>query len=116
MILNTRTRTDTVQYYSKWLLKRFEEGYVLSRSPLYPDSVTRYELTSEKLGCVIFCSKSYAPILPYIKNITDRFNTYFHYTITAHGRDIELKVPDILESIETLKALSRLVGRERLAW
>lgn len=48
MILNTGTRTDTVQYYSKWLLKRFEEGYVLSRNPLYPDSVTRYELTPEK--------------------------------------------------------------------
>ncbi len=116
MILNTGTRTDTVQYFSRWLLKRFEEGYVLSRNPLYPESVTRYELKPEKLDCVIFCSKNYSPILSRINEITDRFNTYFHYTITAYGRDVEPGVPDIPESIETLKALSRLVGRERLAW
>lgn len=32
MTINTGGRTDTVHYYSKWLLKRFEEGYVLSRN------------------------------------------------------------------------------------
>lgn len=26
MILNTGGRTDTVQYYSEWLLNRFREG------------------------------------------------------------------------------------------
>ena len=36
MIINTGGRTDTVQYYTRWLLKRFEEGYVLSRNPLSP--------------------------------------------------------------------------------
>ena len=39
-------RTDTVQYYTPWLLKRFEEGYVLSRNPLFPNKVDPgYELT-----------------------------------------------------------------------
>ncbi len=65
---------------------------------------------------MVFCSKNYSPILSRINEITASFNTYFHYTITAYGRDVEPGVPDIPESIETLKALSRLVGRERLAW
>ncbi len=30
MILNTGGRTDTVQYYTKWLLNRFAEGCVLA--------------------------------------------------------------------------------------
>lgn len=30
MIINTGGRTDSVQYYTKWLLKRFGEGYVLT--------------------------------------------------------------------------------------
>ena len=47
MIINVGGRTDTVHYYSKWLLKRFEEGYVLSRNPLFPKKVTRYELTPD---------------------------------------------------------------------
>ena len=41
MIINTGGRTDTVQYYTRWLLKRFEEGYVLSRNPLFQHKVTR---------------------------------------------------------------------------
>jgi hypothetical protein len=116
MILNTGSRTDTVQYYTQWLLKRFEEGYVYSRNPMFPNKVTRYELDPQTLDCVIFCSKNYKPILPYIKQITDKFNTYFHYTITAYGKDIEPNVPSIEESIETLIELSKIVGAQRIAW
>lgn len=116
MIINTGGRTDTVQYYSEWLLKRFSEGYVLSRNPLFPNKVTRYELTTDKVDCVVFCSKNYKPILPRLHEITDKFNTYFHYTITAYGKDIEPGVPDIDESMDTLIQLSEIVGKQRIAW
>ena len=41
--------------YTRWLLKRFEEGYVLSRNPLFQHKVTRYELTPDPGGlcCVL---------------------------------------------------------------
>ncbi len=116
MIINTGGRTDTVQYYADWLLKRFREGYVLSRNPLFPNKVTRYELTPDKVDCVVFCSKNYAPIMPNLHEIIDKFNTYFHYTITAYGKDIEPGVPDIDESIETLVELSKIVGKQRVSW
>lgn len=61
MIINTGGRTDTVQYYTRWLLKRFEEGYVLSRNPLFQHKVTRYELTPDQVDCVVFCSKIMPP-------------------------------------------------------
>ncbi len=116
MILNTGGRSDTVQYYTDWLLKRFEEGYVLSRNPLFPNKVNRYELTPDKVDCVVFCSKNYKPILPRLHEITERFHTYFHYTITAYGKDIEPGVPSIDKSIETLIQLSKQVGKQRVAW
>lgn len=116
MIVNTGGRTDTVQFYSDWLLRRFEEGYALSRNPLFPHKVSRIELNPEVVDCVVFCSKNYAPILPRLHEITDRFNTYFHYTITAYGRDVEPGVPSIEESVRTLKRLSDQVGKERVAW
>ena len=116
MILNTGARTDTVQYFSKWLLKRFEEGYVLTRNPLFPNKVTRYELTPDKIDCVLFCSKNYKPILKDLHKITDKYNTYFHYTITAYGKDIEPGVPSIDESIETLYELEKIVGKKRISW
>jgi hypothetical protein len=83
---------------------------------MFLSKVTRYELNPETLDCVVFCSKNYEPILPYIKSITEKFNTYFHYTITAYGKDIEPNVPDIDTSIKTLIKLSEIVGKNRIAW
>ncbi len=116
MIINIGGRTDTVQYYTQWLLRRFEEGYVLTRNPLFPGKVNRYELTPDKVDCVVFCSKNYKPILPRPHEITDRFNTYFHYTITVYGKDIEPGVSPIDENMETLVRLSEVVGKQRIAW
>lgn len=116
MIINTGGRTDTVQYYTDWLLNRFSEGYVMSRNPLFPGKVNRYELTPDKVDCVVFCSKNYKPILPRLHEITDKFNTYFHYTITAYGKDVEPGVPSIDDSMETLIELSKQVGKQRVSW
>ena len=116
MILNTGARTDTVQYFTPWLLKRFGEGYVFTRNPLFPHKVTRYELSPDKIDAVLFCSKNYAPILPRLHEITDRYRTYFHYTITAYGRDVEPGVPSLDESMQTLTALEKIVGKGRISW
>ncbi len=116
MILNTGARTDTVQYYSEWLLNRFSEGYVLTRNPMFPNKVLRYELTPDKIDAVLFCSKNYAPILPRLREITDKYRTYFYYTITAYGKDVEPNVPDIDTSIEMLMRLCKIVGKRRIAW
>lgn len=116
MIINTGGRTDTVQYYGEWLLRRFEEGYALSRNPLFPHKVSRLELSPDVVDCVVFCSKNYRPILPRLHKITGRFNSYCYYTITAYGRDVEPGVPSIEESIQTLKELSSIVGKQRVAW
>lgn len=116
MILNTGARTDTVQYFSEWLLRRFEEGFIYSRNPLFPNKVTRYELSPEKIDAVLFCSKNYAPILPRIWEITSKYRTYFHYTITAYGKDIEPGVPSIEDSVKIFVELSKIVGKNKVAW
>jgi DNA repair photolyase len=83
---------------------------------MFQNIVTKYELNPETVDCIIFCSKNYEPILPYITSITNKFNTYFHYTITAYDKDIEPNVPSIDKSIETLIKLSKIVGKQRIAW
>ncbi len=116
MILNTGGRTDTVNYFSDWLLNRFREGYALSRNPFHHEIVNRIELDPKTIDVVEFCSKNYRPILPRLHEITDRFNCHFHYTITAYGKDVEPGVPSIDESIETLKELSAQIGKEKIIW
>ncbi|MBB5218543.1 DUF1848 domain-containing protein [Treponema rectale] len=116
MIINTGGRTDLAHYYPQWLLQRFKEGFVYVRNPLYPEKITKYLLSPETVDCVIFCSKNYAPLLDRITEITDKFNTYFFYTITAYGKDIEKGIPDIDKSIDTLIKLEKIVGKERISW
>jgi len=116
MILNISGRTDVVNYYTPWLMNRFKEGYVLSRNPLFPQKVMRIDLSPEKIDAIVFCPKNYRPILPYLPEITRRYATYFHYTITAYGKDLEPGVPSLEESVQTLLELEKIVGKERIAW
>ena len=71
MILDVSSRTDIPQYYSKWLLKRFEEGYVYVRNPMFPEKVSRIELKENLIDCITFVSKNYKPLIPDIHRITD---------------------------------------------
>ena len=116
MILNISGRTDIVNYYTPWLLNRFKEGYILSRNPLFPQKILRYDLSPDKVDALVFCSKNYKPILPYLSEITAKYPTYFFYTITAYGRDIEPNVPHIEDSVKTLLELEKIVGKNRIAW
>ena len=85
MIINTGARTDTVQYYTPWLLRSFEDGYVLARNPLFPNKVTRYELDPAVVDCVVFCSKDYAPIPPAMLEALFVTQKYALSRITYHN-------------------------------
>lgn len=116
MIINVGARTDIVHRFTPWLLNRLREGFVITRNPLFPNRVTRYELTPDKVDAILFCSKNYEPILPYMAEIARDYRIYCYYTITAYGEDIEPNVPDIDTSIETLGELSSIVGKGKVAW
>ena len=116
MIICAGERTDIPQHYSDWLLNRFAAGYVVVRNPIFPEKLYRFELDPSVVDCVVFCSKDYAPLLDRLHEVTDRFNTYFFYTITAYGADIEPGVPAIDAAVRTLAALSDQVGRQRVVW
>ena len=109
MLIDMSGRTDIVSVYSEWMFRRFEEGFVYSRNTICPNSVRRYELTPDKVDCLLFCSKNFIPVLDRINKITDTFHSYFYYTITAYGKDIEPRVPDIETSIQALYELERVV-------
>lgn len=116
MIINVGGRTDIVNYYTPWLLKRLEEGFVYTRNPYNRKHLTCYDLSRKYVDAIIFCSKNYEPILNHMPSIMEKYPVYCHYTITAYGRDVEEKVPSIDESIDILKQLSDIVGKGKLSW
>ena len=57
MIINTGCRTDIPAFYSKWLINRIREGYVMVRNPYYPNQVTKYSLNPDVVDCLVFCTQ-----------------------------------------------------------
>lgn len=116
MLINVGLRTDIAAYYSDWLFRRFGEGYAYSRNPLFPKRVSVYDLSPGKVDAVLFCSKNYAPVLSRLPAFLARYKTLFHFTLNGYGADLEPAVPAIEERLETLAALAKIAGRERIFW
>lgn len=115
MIINTGCRTDIPAFYSKWLINRIREGYVLVRNPYYPSQVTKYSLSPSVVDCLAFCTKNPEPILKYLDEL-DIYKQYWFVTITPYKKDIEPVVPSKEKVIESFKKLSRHVGIDSIGW
>ena len=80
MIINTGCRTDIPAFYSKWLMNRIREGFVLVRNPYYPSQVIKYNLSSKVVDCFAFCTKNPKPMLKYLDEL-DIYKQYWFVTI-----------------------------------
>lgn len=115
MIINTGCRTDIPAFYSKWLINRIREGYVLVRNPYYKSQVTKYSLSPNVVDCLAFCTKNPEPMLQYLNEL-DIYKQYWFVTITPYGKDIEPVVPDKKRVIESFKKLSEHIGINSIGW
>ena len=115
MIINTGMRTDIPAFYSKWLMNRIREGYVLVRNPYYPNQVTKYSLSPNVIDCLAFCTKNPEPMLKYLNEL-DKYRQYWFVTITPYGKDIEPNVPSKKSVIESFKKLSEHIGVDSIGW
>lgn len=116
MILSIDFRTDIPAFYNEWIVNRFKEGFLYFRNPVNPSTIHKVILDKKHIEGIIWCSKDYLPILHDLKDITDKFPSIFHYTITGYGKDIEPNVPSLDQSIYTFKELSMRYGKDRVIW
>jgi DNA repair photolyase len=110
MILNVSGRTDIVAFYSKWFIKRYEEGYVDVRNPFYPKKISR--IYFKDVDAILFCTKNPIPIINYLDKIDKPI--LFHVTLTPYKKDIEPNVPDKKLIIEAIKKVSDIVGIDNI--
>ena len=116
MIINTGCRTDISAFYSKWLMNRIKEGFVLVRNPYYPSQVTKYNLSPDVVDCLAFCTKNPEPMFKYLDKLKNKYRQYWFVTITPYGKDIEPGVPDKKDLIENFKKLSKYIGVNSIGW
>ena len=72
MILMVSGRTDIVAFYSKWFMKRYDDGFVDVRSPFRDDLVNR--IYFKDVDAILFCTKNPLPILDSIKRIDNEMH------------------------------------------
>ena len=115
MIINTGMRTDIPAFYSEWFINRIKAGFVLVRNPYRPELITRYELSSDVVDCIAFCTKNPAPMLKYLEELK-AYHQYWFVTITPYGKEIELNVPPKEDVMRDFITLSETVGINCVGW
>lgn len=115
MILSVSRRTDIPAFYSEWFMERLRQKYVLVRNPFNAHSISRIPLTPDNVDTIVFWTKNSKPIHRYLDEIDELgYKYYFQYTITPYKNDLEEKVQDKKEIVETFKKLSEKIGSEKV--
>lgn len=115
MILSVSRRTDIPAFYAEWFMERLRQKYVLVRNPFNIHSISRIPLTPENVDAIVFWTKNSKPIHKYLDEIDELgYKYYFQYTITPYKNDLEEKVQDKKEIVETFKKLSEKIGSEKV--
>ena len=105
MIINTGQRTDIPAFYAEWFCNRLRAGFVLVRNPYDPQRVTRYRLTPDVVDLIGFCTKNPAPMLPHM-DLLRPLGQYWFVTVTPYGKEIEPRVPNKLQVLDSFRYLS----------
>ncbi len=108
MILNVSGRTDIVAFYTPWFINRLKEGFIDVRNPFNPKLISR--ITMDKVDAIMFCTKNPKPIIKYLDKIEKPI--LFHITLTPYLKDIEPNLPSKKEIIESIKEVSKIIGKE----
>ena len=115
-IISASRATDIPAFYSDWLIKRFENGYVVKINP-YDRSRISY-ISLEKVKAIVFWSKNPKPLIDKL-DFFDRQNIsyYFQFTLNDYKKEnLEPGIPELSKRIDTFKRLSERIGKEKVVW
>lgn len=116
MIVSASRRTDIPNYYSEWFFNRIKEGFVYVRNPMNIHQVSKIDLSTEVVDCIIFWTKNPKPMMDRLDELA-AYPYYFQFTLTGYGKDIECNVPHKREEmIPIFQELSRRIGKQKVIW
>lgn len=115
MILSVSRRTDIPAFYTEWFMNRVREKFVYVRNPFNSKQISNIIITPENVDCIVFWSKNPAPIIAYLEELDNlNYKYYFQFTITPYVDDLEFKIKNKEEIINTFKKLSEKIGKGKV--
>jgi len=117
VIVSASRSTDIPAFYAKWFINRLQAGYAVWYNP-FNQKPMYISLKNPKV--VVFWTKNPQPLmdLDVLKELDDRgIHYYFQFTLNDYDREgFEPSVPLLKERIETFKALSDKIGKDKVIW
>ncbi|MGB9886060.1 MAG: DUF1848 domain-containing protein [Moorellales bacterium] len=115
-IISASRRTDIPAFYSPWLVNRLRAGWVLTYNP-FNRKPKRVSLKAEEVAGIVFWSKNFAPLLPYLREIGELgYRCFFLFTLTGLPRIFEPATPPVEEAVSAFQALASRYTPRHLVW
>lgn len=115
IIISASRATDIPAFFTDWLIRRLKAGYVIWYNPF--DRKPHF-VSFEAARLFVFWTKNPRPLISSLDAFDSRdINYYFQFTLNDYEKEyFEPNLPSLKERIDTFKALSDRIGRERVIW
>jgi DNA repair photolyase len=115
VIISASRATDIPAFYAQWFIDRLRAGYVIWYNPFNRKPV---HVSFQNTKVAVFWTKNPKPFIPFLKELDDRgIRYYFQFTLNDYEKEhFERNVPPLDERVETFKALSERIGKEKVIW
>jgi hypothetical protein len=115
MIVSVSRRTDIPAFYSEWFFNRLKEGCACAVNPFNRKQTYSIPLDPGSVDCFVFWTKDPGPMLGRLNELNG-YSYYFQITLTAYGEDVEPGLRPKGEILDSVIALSRKIGKEKVVW
>ena len=113
IIISASRATDIPAFYGKWLIDKFQKGYLVKINPF---NGKREFISLKKVRVIVFWTKNAKPFMKWLKFFDDLgIHYYFLYTVNNYP-EYELHLPKLETRIENFIELSQLLGKQRVLW
>ena len=115
-IVSASRRTDIPAFLAGWFESALAAGRATFRAP-YTGKPAAVSLAREDVAAFVFWTRNPAPFLPVLSRLEDAgYPSIFYFTLTGLPGKLEPSVPDTSASLRAFRALSRLLGPDRVLW
>jgi hypothetical protein len=115
-IISASRRSDIPAFYSRWFLRRLEEGYCEWIHP-FTGKTGRVSLRPEDCLALVFWTRNPAPLFPALRDLRSSGHfPFFHFTVTGYPKPLESHNPELALSLRRLRELAERVGPESVIW
>ena len=114
-VISASRRTDIAAFYSRWFLRRLDEGWCEWVNP-YSGARQRVSLRPEDVIAIVFWTRNPAPLMPHLDRLGSAYRFYFHFTINGYPRELESHSPPVEAAVRAFRRLSERVGPARVHW